>query len=420
MIEITPVLLFFLGLVALGQGLQILAERLNAGRVARQGGQVPEAVAGWINAESLAKSARYGIDKMRFGRIRSLTAEAIMIALLLSGLLPALADRLSGWGDIAAGMAFFAAVGGLFFAADLPFDYWSSFVVEERHGFNTLTRKTWAADAFKGALLSSAIFAALLAAVLLLVRFAGPLWWPAAWAVAIAFQTGLALAYPALIAPLFNTFTPVKDDSLRKKIQEMSGRAGIRVRGVDQMDATKRTRHTNAYFAGLGRTRRIVLYDSLLSAHGHEEILSVLAHEIGHLKRRHIAKHLALTGAFTLVMFAAAGFLVSWPGLYGGFGFSGQQPYAGLFLAAVLLQSVWVFASPISAAVSRRFEKEADRYAAALAGSPAGLCRALKKMAADNLTNLFPHPLYVALHHSHPPLLERLRLLDCQLRQEAK
>ncbi|MCF8077784.1 MAG: M48 family metalloprotease [Desulfobacterales bacterium] len=143
------------------------------------------------------------------------------------------------------------------------------------------------------------------------------------------------------------------------KILEMTGRAGVRVRGVDQMDATRRTRHTNANFAGLGWTRRIVLYDSLLSTHDHEEVLSVLAHESGHLKRRHIAKQLFIAGASTLAMFAAAGFLVSWPGLYTGFGFSGQAPYVGLFLAGILLQSLWVFTSPLSAAVSRRFEKEA-------------------------------------------------------------
>jgi STE24 endopeptidase len=357
MIDITPLMLVYLTLVALCQGLEILAERFNARRITQQGGQVPAAVAGWIDADQLAQGARYSIDKLRFGRIRSLTAEVLFIATLLSGLLPALADRLTGWGNIAGGLVFFAAVGAFLFVVDLPFSYWSSFVIEERFGFNTRTKETWAVDAAKSAVLSSAIFAALLSAVLLVMRFAGPLWWVAAWAVLIAFQVGLALVYPALIAPIFNTFTPVQDEALREKILSMTGRAEVRVSGVDQMDASKRTRHTNAYFAGLGRTRRIVLYDSLLSAHDHEEVLAVLAHEIGHLKRRHIAKQLVIAAASTLIMFAAAGFLASWPGLYQGFGFLRQAPYLGLFLAILLLQPVWFFASPLSAGVSRRFEK---------------------------------------------------------------
>ena len=413
MIEPTPLLLAYLALVAAGQAVALFAERLNAGRIAENRGRVPAAVKEWIDASRLARMERYTVDRTRFGRIRSVVETAVFVVLLVSGLLPWLAGLLSGVSDIVAGLVFFAVIGGLLFAVGLPFDYHAVFGIEERHGFNTRSRRIWVADTVKGAVLSAAIFSILLCAVLLLVRFAGAYWWIAAWAVVAAFQIGLALAYPTLIAPIFNTFTPVKDGELRRRILALADRAGIRVRGIDQMDASKRTRHTNAYFAGLGKTRSIVLYDSLLAAHDADEVLSILAHEIGHLKKRHIPKQLLLFAGGGLVLFAAAGLLVSWPGLYAGFGFSAQAPYVGLFLAGIVLQAAAVFFSPVPAALSRRFEREADRYVGSLVGSSAGLCRALRKMAADNLTNLYPHPLYVVLYYSHPPILERLDRLGC-------
>jgi STE24 endopeptidase len=413
MIEITPLLLAYLGLAAAGQGLEIIAEKLQTRRIARRRGRIPGALGDWIDAAHLDRIERYSLDRLRFGRRRSIANGAAFIVLLASGLLPALADRLAGWGDIAGGLGFFAVVGGVLFAVDLPFDYWHAFVLEERHGFNTRTRRTWLVDTLKTVVLSAVLFAALLSALLLLMRTAGPLWWLPAWAVVIAFQTVMALVYPALIAPWFNKFTPVEDPGLRRRIRSLADRAGVRIRGIDQMDASKRTRHTNAYFAGLGKTRRIVLYDSLLAAHDADEVLSILAHEIGHLKRRHIPKQLAMFAGAGIAMFAAAGLLVAWPGLYAGFGFSAPVPYVGLFLAGIMLQAAAVFASPVPAAVSRRFEREADRYVESLVGSSAGLCRALKKMAKDNLTNLYPHPFYVALYYSHPPILERLQRLGC-------
>ncbi|MCF8053196.1 MAG: M48 family metallopeptidase [Desulfobacterales bacterium] len=413
MIDATPLLWIYIGLIAAGQGLEILAEQLNAYRISRMRGRPPEALAGWIGAADLDRIERYSLDKMRFGRIRSAAGAAILVVLLWSGVLPWLVDRIAGWGNISAGLVFFGAVGALFFAADLPFDYAAVFSVEQKHGFNTRTLHTWVADTVKGAVLSATIFAALLAALLLVIRLAGPAWWIWAWSVVIAFQAALVLAYPSLIAPIFNTFTPVEDPELRRRILDMAEQAGIRIRRIDQMDASLRTRHTNAYFAGLGKTRRIVLFDSLLAAHDHDEVLSILAHEIGHLKRRHIPKQQALSAAAGFAAFAAAGVLIAWPGLYAGFGFSRPAPYVGLFLSGLLLQSLSVFLSPAAAAVSRRFEREADRYALALTGSSKGLCRALKKMARDNLTNLFPHPLYVALHYSHPPIIERLDHLGC-------
>ena len=413
MVDATPLLWTFLGLIAAGQGLEILAERLNTRRIAEKRGQPPEALAGWIGAAELDRIERYSLDRLRFGRIRAAAGTSVLVVLLVSGVLPWLAERLAGWGNVSAGIAFFGAAGALLWAADLPFDYAAVFKIEQKHGFNTRTVRTWAADAVKGAVLSAVIFAPLLAALLLAIRLAGPAWWIWAWAVVIGFQAALALAYPSLIAPIFNTFTPVEDPELRRRILDMAEHAGIRIRRIDQMDASRRTRHTNAYFAGLGKTRRIVLYDSLLAAHDHDEVLSILAHEIGHLKRRHIPKQLALAAAATLVAFAAAGVLVAWPGLYAGFGFARPEPFVGLFLAGLLLQSLAVFASPAAAAVSRRFEREADRFALLLTGTSEGLCRALKKMAKDNLTNLFPHPLYVALHYSHPPILERLERLAC-------
>jgi STE24 endopeptidase len=246
----------------------------------------------------------------------------------------------------------------------------------------------------------------------MMVKYAGSSWWVWAWLIFLSFQILMAVIYPTVIAPIFNKFVPLEDNELSDKIQNLAENEGLTIKGVFQMDATKRSRHTNAYLSGLGETKRIVLFDTLMDAHEDDEILAVLAHEMGHLKRNHIRKQLAILGLSSIGLFYLASEMITWKTMYDAFGFSIMPAYAGLFLVAVLWEPVGFFLSPVAMAISRRFEREADRHAFKVMKAAEPLVMALKKMARDNLSNLRPHPLYVWFNHSHPPLLERIKTLE--------
>jgi STE24 endopeptidase len=218
--------------------------------------------------------------------------------------------------------------------------------------------------------------------------------------------------YPVLIAPLFNKFEPVRDEALKEDIISLMAKVGLKAKGVFQVDAGKRSKHTNAYFTGLGKTKRIVLFDTLLNSHSADEILSVLAHEAGHWKKKHIMKQLVFTEAISLAAFYLVYRLIDWPLLYQTFGFSERLPYAGLLLVAALLGPVTFFLTPVGAAVMRIFEREADDYCLNLIGTVKPMVSALKRLAKDNLANLHPHPLYAWFYYSHPPLAERIARLQ--------
>jgi STE24 endopeptidase len=355
---------------------------------------------------------RYTLDRTRFSLVESITSRAVFLGLLLSGLLPWLGQSLRGLGFVWAGLVFFAAPAVLCFLFDLPFDYHRNFVIESRHGFNTRTRRLWALDTLKSLLIGALLGGVLLGLFLLMVDRAGRAWWFWAWAILMAFQVLMLVLYPSVIAPLFNTFSPVEDEELAGRIRTMASEQGVNVREIVQMDAGKRSRHTNAYFTGLGRVKRIVLYDTLLEAHDREEVLAVLAHEMGHLEMGHIRKQVLLFGAASLVLLFAASQLIRWDPLYGAFGFDGTPLFAGLFLAGAIWEPLGFFLSPLGMAVSRRFERQADRFVVDRTGQGKALVRAFGRMARDNLANLHPHPLYVRFHYSHPPLADRVRALE--------
>jgi STE24 endopeptidase len=202
--------------------------------------------------------------------------------------------------------------------------------------------------------------------------------------------------YPLVIAPLFNKYVPVRDEALRERILTMAEKAGLRAEGIFEVDAGKRSRHSNAYFTGLGKSKRIVLFDTLIATHSHDEIVAVLAHEIGHWKLRHVLKQLLAMEALAFAGFYLVYRLMGWPLLYETFGFAGPLPYSGLLLSAI----------------SRKYEKDADNYVLGLIGSTRFLAQALKRLAKENLSNLHPHPAYVAFYYSHPPLAERVARLQ--------
>jgi STE24 endopeptidase len=313
---------------------------------------------------------------------------------------------------IAAGLIFFAVIGLTEVLAGLPFDYYHTFVIEERHGFNTKTVKIWILDLIKSLLVMIVLGGLLLCALLLLLKYTGKDWWIWSWAVFLCFQLLITVLYPIVIEPLFNKFTPLEAGDLKTDIEQLVKKEGFKIEGVYQMDATRRTRHTNAYFSGIGKARRIVLFDSLVESHSHQEILSILAHEIGHMKKNHIKKQLVIAGLVSLLIFYAASKLMTSRVMYVSFGFSHMPYYVGLFLAGILWEPVSFFLSPIGMAISRKFEREADIYSFQVLKRAQPLAGALKKMAKENLSNLMPHPVYVFFNYSHPPLLERIKFIE--------
>jgi STE24 endopeptidase len=294
---------------------------------------------------------------------------------------------------------------------DIPFNLYGTFVIEKKFGFSTITPRLWLLDLLKSLLISVILLLLLATPVLALIEHAGLNWWLWAWLFFAFFQMLVIWLYPIVIAPLFNTYEPVRNETLREMILTMMKKAGLRASGIYQVDAGKRSRHSNAYFTGIGKTKRIVLYDTLLGSHTAEEIVSVLAHEIGHWKKKHVLKQLLLIGFSSLLVFYLVSRMIGWPLLYRTFGFREMTPYAGILLAAILLKPAAFFLAPVGAMISRKFERESDRYTLELIGSTGALRGALKRLAKDNLSNLHPHPFYVWFYYSHPPLTERIRRL---------
>jgi len=237
-------------------------------------------------------------------------------------------------------------------------------------------------------------------------------WWFWAWVFFILFEIMLLWLYPVLIAPLFNKYEPIKDELLKEKITALLDKVGLKAKGIYQVDAGKRSRHTNAYFTGIGKSKRIVLYDTLLASHSPEEIIAVLAHEIGHWKKKHIIKQLFFMIGVSLVLLYLVYLVVGSPVLYSAFRIHHAPVYVGLFLVSLYLSALRFFLSPVTAAVMRRYEREADRMAFELTGNSQPMINALKRLAKDNLSNLHPHPFYVRFYYSHPPLIERIEFLQ--------
>ena len=414
MIPLNIYLITYICIYMASFALYIVIERINANYLKRYGQKVPVAFNGMVDEKELKKISRYTADNIRFKLVQTSVSKIIFLYIILSGILPWLAASLEQVNFLIAGIVFFAVIGLVEVSMGLPFDYYHSFVLEERYGFNTKTLKIWLSDLIKSMLVVIIIGTFLLCSLLLMVKYAGQNWWIWAWAIFLCFQLLMTILYPTIIAPLFNKFTPLEDSELKDSIKRLAEKEGLNVGGIYQMDATRRTRHTNAYFSGLGRAKRIVLFDSLIQSHSQDEILAILAHEVGHLKKNHIKKQLIIIAFVSLLLFFMASKLLAWNVIYESFGFSNMPCYVGLFLVGILWEPVNFFISPIGMAISRRFEREADFYSLGIVKTAKPLTTALKKMAKENLSNLRPHPIYVCLNYSHPPLLQRIEYLEAR------
>ena len=399
---------------------ELWLSRLNQRHVRAQTNEVPPAFRGIIDEPTYRRSVDYTLAKSRFTDIANLFDAGLLIALLFSGVLPWAFERFS----VSLGTSILAMAGFLFVTGvalsipGLPFAWYAQFKLEERFGFNTTTTRTWVLDRVKGFLLAGLLGYPLLALVLKLVEWTGTNWWLWSAAVVIAFQLLLLLIAPVIIMPLFNKFTPLPEGALRERLFALAQRTNFPTRSIEVMDGSKRSRHSNAFFIGFGHFRKIILFDTLFAQLTEPEVESVLAHEIGHYKKRHVLKLLGFSIAGVLVAFAAITWLAGQRWFYRAFGFEHQAGFAAanvvpaLLLFGLLAGTIIFWLSPFINSWSRRFEYEADAFARATVGEAQSMVHALRKLSEKNLSNLTPHPLYSGFYYSHPTLLERERALQ--------
>jgi len=413
MVQLNFLLLTFLIVFFFRSGTQLFLNRLNTSHIRQHGSSVPEVFQDVVDQEKLKKISAYTVDSAAFGIISSLANQAFFLVILLSGFLPWLVKNIHQWGFglIFGGLVFFASLSVLTNLLRIPFSLYGTFVIEDRYGFNTKTFRVWVNDLLKSLALSALLGGLLLWLFLTLVIRGGNAWWVWAWILMGAFELLMIWLYPVIIAPLFNKFEPIANNELEVQIRTLMEKAGLRAKGVFRMDASKRSKHTNAYFTGIGKSKRIVLFDTLLEAHTGEEILAVLAHELGHWKKKHVHKQLILAEILSLAGFYVVAKLLNWPLMYQTFGFPEPIPYVGLFLMGALFSPLGYFAQPLASAISRKFEREADDFTLTMIQRAEPMVSALKRLAADNLANLNPHPIYAWFYYSHPPLVERIKRL---------
>ncbi len=406
------VLAVFLGCYVLQYVVETALLLVNLRHVRRSGG-VPPTLAGRVDEEVAERSRAYTLANGRFSLVEGAFASAFTVAVLLSGLLPALdralaARGLEGAHRFVAFLVVLVAAGSL---VSLPFTAWHTFVLETRFGFNRTTPRAWLLDRARGLAVEAALGVPLLYAVYAFMRFTGPRWWIWLFAFLAAFQLFMLWLYPTVIAPIFNRFAPLPDGALRDRLVALAEAAGFAHRGLYVMDASRRSGHSNAYFTGIFRPR-IVLFDTLVEGMGVDETASVLAHEIGHYRKRHVHRRLALSMASLLVGLLVLSRLVPWPPLHAAFGFGAPTLHGAVALVSMGGGAFVFWLQPLASHLSRRHEYEADRYAVRLARAPEALKAALLRLNRENLSNLHPHPWYSAWHYSHPTLVERLAAID--------
>jgi STE24 endopeptidase len=388
--------------------------------VMRHRDQVPAAFVNTIKLESHQKAADYTVAKTRFGLLEMAFGSAVLLGWTLLGGLDALNQAISGWGLGAYGalvpqlalLATFALIGGLL---DLPFTLYSTFRIEERFGFNKMTLKLWLADLVKATLVGAAVGLPVVALILWLMGSAGSLWWLWAWSAWMGFNLLALVLYPTVIAPMFNKFKPLEDETLKARVTALMQRCGFAAKGLFVMDGSKRSAHANAYFTGFGAAKRVVFYDTLLTQLNPNEVDAVLAHELGHFKHKHIIKRIVIMFAMSLAGFALLGWLSSQVWFYTGLGvrpnLAGGNDALALLVFLMVAPLFSFFITPLSARFSRKHEFEADAYAVSQTDGK-DLQSALLKLYKDNASTLTPDALFVKFYYSHPPASERLERMN--------
>lgn len=401
-----------LGAFALVVGISFWLKLLNWKHLRREGQRVPPELEGSVDALLLAKMSAYTEDRARLGVWTSLLSNVLVLVFLFTLLGPY--DRVVSSltrSPVLRGILFFLGISWAQSLIMIPFGLYSSFRIEAKHGFNRMSAGLWWGDWAKGMLVSAVLMALAGGGAFWLIAAAPGTWWLWVWLLFIGLSVLLMYLSPILIEPLFFKLQPLESGGLVQDVRALAERAGVNVSRVFTVDASRRSGHSNAYFTGIGRTKRVVLFDTLLNQLTPGQILGVLAHELGHWRKHHVLQRLLLMAAVGLLLAFAAFRLSAWEGLPGLVGASAASMPARLVILGFIGSLLSFVLTPLSAWWSRRHEWEADRFASELSGAPTELADALVKLSRENLANLHPHPWYAAFYYSHPPVTERVRTL---------
>lgn len=375
--------------------------------------RLPAEFADVFDAVSYRRSQEYTRARTRLGIVGSIYDVVVLLAFWLAGGFGWLDGvvRSAGAGPVWTGLLFLLILAFVRFILDIPFGVYGTFVLEERFGFNRTTPRTFVLDLLKEAAVGAAIGVPLIIAFLALFEYTG---WPAwlyAWVAVVAFSFLMQFLAPRVILPLFNRFSPLEDGELKDAILAYTREVRFPLKELYSVDASRRSTKGNAYFTGFGRNKRVALFDTLIERHSVEELVAVLAHEVGHYKKHHVVIGMVSSAVETGLFLGLFAVFAGQDGLFGAFGVDVPSFYAAVIFVTVLLKPLELVLSVVGAALSRRHELQADRFAAATTGRGDLLAAGLKRLSKDNLSNLTPHPFYVFLEYSHPPVLQRLRSL---------
>ncbi len=375
--------------------------------------KLPDEFKDWYDAEKYTSSQRYLRDCTRFGIVNDSFHVVVTLALILAGgfNLVDQAARSLELNSISTGLLFAGILMLANIIIGIPFSVYSTFVIEEKYGFNKTTKRTFVIDIIKSLVLMMIIGGAVFALIILIFEKSGPLAWFYCWLAVTSIQIFLMFIAPYVIMPLFNKYEPLEDGELKSSIENYAHDQNFKMKGVFKMDGSKRSSKSNAFFTGFGKSRRIVLFDTLIAKHSVDELVSVLAHEMGHYKKKHIIQSIIRSIAMTGFMFYLLSLILNNQGLFDAFRMESLSVYASLFFFGFLYAPISMITSIIESVISRKHEYEADRYAAETRQDPDSMITALKKLSVDNLSNLTPHPFTVFISYSHPPVLERIKAL---------
>lgn len=405
--------LLFILAVIVSTSTRLWLTRRQIHAVQQHRAQVPAPFVNTVALNEHQKAADYTLARASLAQIDTVLGACVLLLVTLGGGINYLDTRwqVLGLAEPWHGMAVIASLMLLMGAIELPLSWIRTFRVEAKFGFNRMTPMMFIVDLLKGLLLGAALGLPLLWVILKLMQSAGTLWWLYAWILWLAFSLFISWAWPIFIAPIFNKFTPLKDQALAERIGQLLKRCNFSSAGVFVMDGSARSTHGNAYFTGLGRNKRIVFFDTLITRLSMTEIEAVLAHELGHYSLHHIRKRLLLSCVMSLAAFALLGALANWPGFYTAFGVAHPSTHAALLLFMLCSAPFMFFVTPLGAAWSRKHEFEADEFASKHADARE-LIAALVKLYRDNASTLTPDHVHSRFYDSHPPALERIAFLE--------
>jgi STE24 endopeptidase len=402
-------LIIIIAFLLLSFTISSISDYLNAKNLKES---LPDEFVGYYDEEKYKKSQNYLKDRTKFSFISSLTSLIVSIAFILVGGFNYvdLFARSFGFGEIVTGLIFVAALYFLLEIIGIPFSVYSTFVIEEKYGFNKTTVKIFISD-IKNLILTAVIGLPIFAVIVMFFVKYGSLAWIYASVTVILFELLITFIAPLFIMPLFNKYVPLEDGELKTELEKYAKEQNFKMKGLYKMDGSKRSTKTNAFFTGFGKFRRIVLFDTLIAKHTTQELVSVLAHEMGHYKKGHIHKFMIMSFINTIIIFFLLSLFIGNEGLFAAFKMQHISVYGALIFFGFLYTPISMFLSILQNVISRKYEYEADRYSVTTYKNPKAMIEALKKLSVDNLSNLTPHKMKVFMEYSHPPVLDRIKAI---------